>query len=91
MDLRERRELTNSIGDGLSRAFELVMTPALMGILGYLLDRWIGTVPLFTITLVLFTLGYECVKLWQIYDAEMKRHEAKLLRRSGTGAGGPTP
>ena len=36
-------------GDGLSAAFELVVTPAIFGFLGFLLDRLLGTVPLFTL------------------------------------------
>jgi F0F1-type ATP synthase assembly protein I len=79
MDLQERRDLYNGFGDGLARAFELVVTPAVFGFFGWLLDRWIGTTPIFTLCLTLFTLCYMGLKMWWAYDAAMKGHEHKLV------------
>ena len=75
MKLPNYRELRGGAGDPLSKAFELVVTPAIMGLLGFLLDRWLGTLPLFTASLVLFTLGYTVWKLYTDYDAEMARQD----------------
>ncbi len=61
----------------MAAAFELVMTPAIFGFLGYLLDRVLGVVPLFTLVLSLAVVVYELWKLWSGYladsDAELER------------------
>jgi uncharacterized membrane protein len=79
VDLGERRELNNGFGDALSRAVELVVTPAVMGFLGWLLDRWLGTWPVFALVLFFFTVGYMIWKLFLHYDEEMRAHEQKLF------------
>ena len=57
-------------------------TPALFAFLGWLLDRWLGTVAVFAVTFGLFVFGYEFWKMWVVYDARMKVEEAA---RSGKG------
>ena len=37
--------------DGVVAAFELVLTPALFGFFGYLIDRWLDTAPIFLASL----------------------------------------
>ena len=77
MELHSRnRELYNGFGDGLARAFELALTPALFGGLGWLLDGWLGLAPLFTIVLFLFGVAGTSYMAWFRYDAEMRRVEA---------------
>lgn len=77
MDKRDTRDLYNGFGNGLARAFELAVTPAVFGGIGYAVDRSIGTVPLVTIGLLLFALVGMFVRMWYGYDAEMKAHEAR--------------
>lgn len=79
MDLRERRELNNGFGEALSRAFELAATPAIFAGLGWLLDRWLGTSPLFLIILFLFAVAGVGYMTWFKYEAEMKEHEADAV------------
>jgi F0F1-type ATP synthase assembly protein I len=79
VDLRERRELMNGFGDGLAVAFELAITPVVFGALGYLLDRWLGLVPLFTIVLLVFGLVGMFLKMWFTYDNRMKAEEAEAV------------
>jgi F0F1-type ATP synthase assembly protein I len=62
----------------MARAVELALTPALMGGLGLLLDRWLGTWPVFAIFFFLFTIGYVAWKMFVRYDQDMRAHEAKL-------------
>ena len=76
MELHERRDMYNGFGDGLARAFELALTPALFGGLGYLLDGWLGLAPLLTIVLFLFGVAGTSYMAWFRYDAEMRRIEA---------------
>lgn len=75
MDLRQTY---NGFGDSLARAFELTLTPALFGFVGWLLDRWLGVVPLFTLVFALFTFGYVAWKLWGGYETAMRAHERDL-------------
>jgi F0F1-type ATP synthase assembly protein I len=44
---------------------------------GYMLDRWLGTKPVFTIVLVVLALIGEFVRFWYDYDARMKVLEAQ--------------
>ena len=77
MDTGYKRDLYNGFGNGLSRAFELAVTPAVFGGAGYALDRALGMVPVFTIALLVLALVGMFVRLWYGYDTEMKAHEAR--------------
>jgi F0F1-type ATP synthase assembly protein I len=79
VDLRERRELNNGFGEALSRAFELAATPAIFAGLGWLVDRWLGTSPLFLIVLFLFAIAGVGYMTWFKYEEEMKQHEADAV------------
>ena len=80
MDLRDRRELNNGFGNALARAVELTVSPMIFGLFGFLLDRWLGTRPLFMVFLFVFTIGYLFWKQYVQYDADMKEHERKLTQ-----------
>ena len=69
-------ELYNGAGEGMSRAFELAVTPAIIGGFGYLLDRWLGLLPVFTIIFVLVAMAGLVARMYYSYDARMKEHEA---------------
>lgn len=77
MDLRERRELNNGFGNGLSRAFEIAVTPLVFGAMGFGLDGVFGIRPVLTIVFVVLALIGMFIKLWYGYDAEMKVKEAE--------------
>jgi F0F1-type ATP synthase assembly protein I len=77
--LAEKRELNNGFGESLAAAFELAVTSAIFAFLGWRLDEWLGTTPLFLIALFLFTVSYESWKLYRRYDADMRKHESELL------------
>ena len=77
-DLSARRELNRSAGDALSTAFELAVTPALLAVIGWRLDAWLGTSPLLLLVLFLFTVGYEVWKHLARYDARMREQEAQV-------------
>jgi F0F1-type ATP synthase assembly protein I len=73
-------------GDGLSIAFELVATPAVFGLMGYGLDRWLGTSPILTIALSLVTFCTVVgLTIWR-YGTEMERVDAE--RREARAAAG---
>jgi F0F1-type ATP synthase assembly protein I len=76
-DLSAKRELNRGAGDALSMAVELAVTPAIFAFLGWRLDAWLGTTPLFLLSLFLFTMGYVVWKMFVRYDAQMRDHVAK--------------
>lgn len=75
MDLRDRRETYSGFAEALTQAFELVATPAVFGGIGWLVDRWAGTGPLFAVLLVVFASCGMFVRMWFGYDTAMRRHE----------------
>jgi len=82
-DLSDNREVSRGFGDALSTAFELAVTPAIVAFLGWRLDAWLGTTPLFLLVFFVFTMGYEIWKLFRRYATQMQQQEAKVagLRR----------
>lgn len=72
----------------MARAFEIAVTPAVAGAIGFGLDAWAGTVPWFTIGAVIWATVAVFVRLWFGYDLEMRRHEERFgtTRRGATGA-----
>jgi F0F1-type ATP synthase assembly protein I len=89
VELSQRSEPSNNYGDGMSIAFELVGTPAIFGVMGYGLDRWLGTTPLFTILLALVALGTVAgLTIWR-YNAEIRR--ADTARRAERDGRAPRP
>ena len=74
--------------DVAARGFELVLTPTVFALLGYLLDRAVGTVPLFTVTFAVLALAGAAYMLWFRYEQQMKAHEADAVwsRRKGERA-----
>jgi F0F1-type ATP synthase assembly protein I len=70
--------------DTLSRAFEFALTTAIFGGLGALVDRWLGTSPVFLVMLLLLGVVGQFARLWYAYDAQMRQHEATLPSASGT-------
>ncbi len=71
----QRGELTKGLDTALSKAFELALTPALIGLVGWLIDSRLGWTPVFT--LVFFFLGVVGTSLsaWYRYDAAMVEQE----------------
>jgi hypothetical protein len=69
-------ELYNGAGEGLSRAFELAVTPAIIGGFGYVLDRWLGIMPVLTIVFFLIAVFGVAARMYYAYDAKMKEHDA---------------
>jgi F0F1-type ATP synthase assembly protein I len=79
VDLSAKRELNNGFGNALSTAVELAVTPALMALIGWQIDRWLGTSPLFLLFLFAFTVGYVSWREYTRYTAKMHRQERELL------------
>ncbi len=74
--VNDKRAMNNGFGDGMSRAFELAVTPLVFGGLGYLLDRAVGTTPVFAVSLAVLAVIGMFIRVWIGYDLEMKRLES---------------
>jgi hypothetical protein len=79
-----RRKINKGFSDGFTRAVEIVVTPVLLGLLGVVVDGWLGTRPAFTLGLAVFGVCGIVTKLWLGYDREMKVEEAKVPARRTT-------
>ena len=77
-DLSAKRELNNGFGNALTAAVELAVTPALLALIGWQIDRWLGTSPLFLLVLFTFTVGYVSWKQYVGYDAKMRQQEQQI-------------
>ena len=75
MDVSQRRELTEQM-HRTTGGFELVFSPLLLALVDYGLDRWLGTLPVFTIVFAVVGLVGAVVKLYCTYRLEMEQHEA---------------
>jgi hypothetical protein len=75
VNVSQRRELTQDIHRS-SGSFELVLGPALLALIGFGLDRWIGIAPVLTVTLAVVGLAGACVNLYFAYRREMEELEA---------------
>ena len=79
--LSDRQALNNQAGDTLSTAFELALTPAIFAFLGWRIDEWLGTTPLFLVVLFLAVMAYELWKTFGRYDARMRAEEQAMRDR----------
>jgi F0F1-type ATP synthase assembly protein I len=78
-------ESGNRFNDGLSQALSLVVGPVLFGFLGYLLDRALGTTPVFAAVFGGFAFAGAVVALYFRYQDAMAREEAdKPWNRRGS-------
>jgi F0F1-type ATP synthase assembly protein I len=75
VELREHQATWQGFSDALGMAVELVATPMVFALLGYGLDRWIGTSPLFAIVLGLFGLIGIVARTYFWYQTHVRREE----------------
>jgi F0F1-type ATP synthase assembly protein I len=76
MSSEDQRDLYKGLDDGWARAIELVVTPGVAAGIGYLIDRWLGTFPAFTIVFLVLAVVATFIKLWYAYDAKMRAIDA---------------
>ena len=83
--LRPAPTAVSSTANALSRAFDVAATTVVFGLLGWLLDRWLGTSPVFLVIVSLLAAIGQFVRLAYSYTAEMRVQE-KALRGGGASA-----
>jgi hypothetical protein len=65
--------------DNVGRGMDLALVTLLFFGLGYALDRWLDTRPVFMIVLTVLALVGKITGMWYQYDAKMKGLEAERL------------
>ena len=62
-------------GDALTQALTLVVGPVLFGFVGWLVDRWLGTSPVFMLAFGLFGLAGAVITSYFEFAERMRRHD----------------
>lgn len=83
-----RRRYAPRTDDGLAQGMESVGTLVVFLGLGWLIDRWLGTQPVFMIALVVLAVVGLGTKIYATYTTRMKALEAE--RAAGRASGYPT-
>ena len=84
---RAPKSLAADSTDSLGRGMDVALTLLVFLALGWLLDRWLGTAPVFMIVLTVVAAVGQFVRMKYVYDAHMERLEAE--RRAGRGRPAP--
>lgn len=74
MAVSQKRELTQQMGR-TTGGYELVFAPLLLALIGYGIDRLLGTVPLVTIVFAVLGVVGAVTKIYFQYRTEMEHHE----------------
>lgn len=77
------------LGSDMNRStggFELAFSGVVFALIGLWLDRWLGTVPLFTVGLAVLGFVGAVANVYYRYKREIERIEAEtaVLRRGGS-------
>jgi F0F1-type ATP synthase assembly protein I len=75
---------SGNVDQGMGQGMEMALTIAVFLGIGWGLDVWLDTRPIFMIGLVIFSTVGQFIKMWFIYDARMKMLENE--RRQGKNA-----
>lgn len=76
---RAPESLSSGSSDSLGRGMDVALTLLAFLLLGWLLDSWLGTAPLFMIVLSVLSAVGQFIRMKYVYDAEMERLEAQRL------------
>lgn len=95
--VERRGEVNRGLDDGLSKAFELALTPTIVGVVGWVIDSRLGVTPLFTLLFFFLGIAGTSLAAWSRYDAAMAVHEqaaaaaraSRPARRRMTAPGPP--
>ncbi len=82
MDLNQKREFSDGLFNQSHGSFELVLAPVILALIGLGLDRWLGTVPVFTIVLAVAGMVGSWAKQYYSYRTSIDEQRA---RRAGAG------
>jgi len=66
---------SGNVDQGMGQGMEMALTIAVFLGIGWGLDVWLDTRPIFMISLVIFSTVGQFIKMWFIYDGRMKMLE----------------
>jgi F0F1-type ATP synthase assembly protein I len=72
------RDTYRGYGNTMAQALEFVMVPFLFGLVGWVVDRALGTAPVVMLALGLLAVVGVFTRAWYHYDADMRAQEAAL-------------
>lgn len=75
---RIKREQQRTIGDTLGQGVDIVGTVLVFFGIGWLLDRWLGTMPLFMVLLTVVAAVGKVVLMLVRYNQVMEEHEQRF-------------
>lgn len=81
MDLTTRNRMQSD--DTLGRGMEIALVTLLFLGLGFLVDRWLGTQPIFMIVFSVLVLVAQFIRMQASYQARMEQLEAERRDLSG--------
>lgn len=70
---------------GVSQGAELAVGVLVFFFIGFGIDTWLGTVPVFMIALTIFGVVGYFVRMYYAYNIEMARLEKERLKKSQEG------
>jgi F0F1-type ATP synthase assembly protein I len=87
---RRLRVFSPNVGDVLARGFEFAATIAIFFGIGFALDRWLGTTPVFMVVCFVFALVGQTVRAWYSFGTEIDRQAEARRQLSRPNADRPT-
>lgn len=82
MKLLPKPKAPIAMDSGVSRGMELAGSVVVFFGIGFGIDAWLGTTPLFMIALVLFAVVGNFVKTYYVYSSAMRHLEEKRAQES---------
>lgn len=77
MNSSQRSDITQSVHSS-SGSFELVIGGALLSLIGLLVDRWVGTTPLFMLIFAFVGFAGAAISIYYRYKASIDHHQQGL-------------
>ena len=79
---------SNGSEDGLAKAIEIVVTPAIFAAVGFGLDRWWGTGPWLALSFGMVAFILKLLVEWYRYTERMQAHEQEVASSRPSGSRG---
>ena len=75
--MKTPRPISTTADDKIGKGIDVAVVTLAFLCIGYGLDRWLNTKPVFMVALVVLALIGEFLRFWYDYDARMKVLEAQ--------------
>ena len=85
-----KRDSYNGFGNGLAKAFEIALVPAILGAAGYGLDRLIGIVPVLTIVFSVLAIIGMFARSYYAYTYQMAQVQADSVWANDQAGAAPS-